>query len=115
MIVNFGKETAEAILDLGYTDNDIEWIGTSKYLIPPKEFWAVADNTTYDNGYGLEEIPMDLRIYFSDGSWLERREYDGSEWWKYQYHPRKPKLVRHLCCDTFKSNNYCGSLDGYCK
>jgi len=27
-------------------------------------------------------------IVFNDGSWLERREYDGSEWWEFQQTPQ---------------------------
>jgi hypothetical protein len=33
----------------------------------------------YDDGYGSQELFGD--IILSDGSWLSRREYDGSEWW----------------------------------
>lgn len=33
----------------------------------------------YDNGYGVCEVSG--HIVFSDGSWLARCSYDGSEWW----------------------------------
>ena len=33
----------------------------------------------YDNGYGSKEIYA--YILFADGSWLERSEYNGSEWY----------------------------------
>ena len=26
-------------------------------------------------------------IVFEDGTWLERGEYDGSEWWEYKQKP----------------------------
>jgi len=42
----------------------------------------------YDNGYGIAY--WDGWITFKDTSdWLERKEYDGSEWWEWQ---RKPSL-----------------------
>ena len=39
----------------------------------------------YDNGYGYQEI--DGIVLFSDNSWLERWEYDGSEGWEYKKAP----------------------------
>ena len=47
-----------------------------------KEFKKHAD-FKYDDGFGGEEIPHDLIIYFNDKSYIVRREYDGSEWWEY--------------------------------
>ena len=38
-------------------------------------------NQEYDDGYGSQELFGD--IVLSDGSWLSRREYDGSEWWEH--------------------------------
>jgi len=38
----------------------------------------------YDNGYGGQELFG--VIYCEDGIWMDRREYDDSEWWSiYQY------------------------------
>lgn len=34
----------------------------------------------YDSGYGSQELYG--TIVFTDNSWLERGEYDGSEWWE---------------------------------
>lgn len=42
----------------------------------------------YDNGYGSQEI--DGQVMLCDGTWLERREYDGSEWWAHCYPPSIP-------------------------
>lgn len=33
--------------------------------------------------YGVAEVNQNLRVVFKDGSWLERQEYDGAEWWEY--------------------------------
>lgn len=35
----------------------------------------------YPNGYGMQV--MFGFVVFTDGTWLERAEYDGAEWWKY--------------------------------
>lgn len=40
----------------------------------------------YDAGYGIMNV--DGFIAFKDGTWMERREYDGSEWWEYKDMPR---------------------------
>lgn len=39
-------------------------------------------NFDYDDGYGGQELYG--YVWFEDGSWLERGEYDGSEWWDYK-------------------------------
>ena len=43
----------------------------------------------YDNGYGMQELGG--LVWFDDNSWLERREYDGSEWWEYKQYPKIPE------------------------
>jgi hypothetical protein len=35
----------------------------------------------YDSGYGGQELFG--TVWFDDGTWAERGEYDGSEWWSY--------------------------------
>jgi hypothetical protein len=42
----------------------------------------------YDNGYGGQNLFG--YVWFNDGSWLDRGEYDGSEWWQYQTTPKIP-------------------------
>ena len=39
----------------------------------------------YDNGYGWQELFG--YIWYTDGTWSERGEYDGSEWWEYKKSP----------------------------
>ena len=39
-------------------------------------------NFIYDNGYGMQHLHG--VILFKDGAWIERVEYDGSEWWEYK-------------------------------
>jgi hypothetical protein len=42
----------------------------------------------YDAGYGAQELTG--TIWFSDGSWSTRGEYDGSEWWEHHKCPPVP-------------------------
>lgn len=43
----------------------------------------------YDRGYGSEELGG--IIWFKDGTYADRGEYDGSEWWEYRKTPPIPK------------------------
>ena len=40
----------------------------------------------YDSGYGSQE--WEGWVSFTDGTWIERSEYDGSEWWSYRSCPK---------------------------
>jgi hypothetical protein len=42
----------------------------------------------YDAGYGCQELFGNL--WFSDGTWAIRSEYDGSEWWERIIKPKIP-------------------------
>jgi hypothetical protein len=42
----------------------------------------------YDDGYGKQYIVG--TIWFKDGTWSTRGEYDGSEWWEHHERPNLP-------------------------
>lgn len=46
-------------------------------------------NFEYDSEYGGHELFG--HIWYKDGKWSDRREYDGSEWWNYCHVPEIPK------------------------
>ena len=46
---------------------------------------------TYNSGYGSQQL--DGVIWFKDGSWADRGEYDGSEWWQHQTRPNVPDYL----------------------
>ena len=89
------EETEESIRIAGKTEDDVMFVGSQdgEYRISWKEFEEIAD-FEYDRGYGCQEIAEDLIVYFNDGSFLSRKEYDGSEWWEYNpmaiYKPDDP-------------------------
>ena len=41
----------------------------------------------YDSGFGGQRLFG--FIWYKDGSWSERGEYDGSEWWSHKTPPKK--------------------------
>ena len=45
----------------------------------------------YDAGYGVQELFG--TIWYEDGTWSSRGEYDGSEWWEYNKCPEIPQRL----------------------
>jgi hypothetical protein len=43
----------------------------------------------YDAGFGTQQLFG--TIWFQDGSWGTRREYDGAEWWQHHMRPQIPE------------------------
>lgn len=54
----------------------------------------------YDAGYGSQELYG--IIWYEDGTWSERCEYDGSEWWAHQKCPDIPAEVIRI--DKVRNN-----------
>ena len=48
----------------------------------------------YDSGYGGQNL-FGI-IWYADGTWSERGEYDGSEWWEHQKRPDIPTELNRL-------------------
>lgn len=48
-------------------------------------------NFEYHNGYGGQELFG--TIWYEDGTWSERGEYDGSEWWEHVVLPEVPEYL----------------------
>lgn len=105
---NLLEETIEDISENDLSTNDIIYIGTDPTRYGPYYScdWETYQNIAdfeYDNGYGGNEIPLDLIILFRDGSFMERNEYDGSEWWSV----RRPIAIPQ---DTLPLNNLGGGI-----
>jgi hypothetical protein len=45
----------------------------------------------YNDGYGGQELYG--TIWYKNGTWSDRGEYDGSEWWEYQSCPGIPEKL----------------------
>lgn len=99
---NLLKETLEILSQHDKKPADVRWvglpepyylkaIGRTKEAIPCgswNDFESFAD-FEYDSGYGGAEVATNLLIVGNDW-WLERGEYDGSEWWEFKTLPRYP-------------------------
>lgn len=88
---NLLLETLEVLADEGYRLADIEWVGSTEFEIPVDRFFELADQE-YDSGFCSAKVCHDLIICMKDGSWFERGEYDGSEWWEHQVPMRRPSM-----------------------
>lgn len=64
------------ILTTGYTQE--EW----------QQFLSDIDKN-YNSGYGSQNLFG--TIWYNDGTWSSRGEYDGSEWWQYNQAPAIPE------------------------
>ena len=51
-----------------------------------EKFWEWIDQS-YDNGWGGQNL---FGTVWLEDSWLERGEYDGSEWWETKKRPELP-------------------------
>ena len=82
--VHFGSWSDEEInyIDLKIGFSEIEF----------NAFLRLIDRE-YDNGFGGQRLFGN--VWFTDGTWLDRGEYDGSEWWEYLKLPEIPiDLIR---------------------
>jgi hypothetical protein len=93
-LCNLKDETISILEKHGLTPSDIKFISVSgrndeEYEISIEDFFAAAECFDYDHGYGLEVVNHSLKIV-GDGWWLDRREYDGSEWWEFHTPAQRP-------------------------
>ena len=98
--MNLLQETMNALKENGKTPADVRWVGRAS--ISAKCSWddfPKQADFEYNNGYGWPEIPKDL-VVVGDNWWLERAEYDGSEWWEFKTIPKEPRWGIHaFSCD----------------
>ena len=87
-MMNLRTETLETLKNYNKTVEDIRFICSGDRNIPIDLFFMRADKE-YDDGYGGAEVDQCLTIV-GDDWWLERGEYDGSEWWEFKTMPKKP-------------------------
>lgn len=97
MLKNLWEETIDTLKDYSLTWDDVEYVilDEQNCCITKENFEEVARKTNYDSGYGAAEIRTDLMIVGWNW-WLERREYDDSEWWELQTKPNIPNNFRKI-------------------
>lgn len=82
-MTNAKKELMEAISNRGKSLEDIIAYKIIFHEWYDREIVKTIDELDfeYDSGYGSQMLYG--IVLFNDNSWLERSEYDGSEWWTY--------------------------------
>jgi len=87
---NLLQQTLDEIAVARKTPAHVSWVGSKdgRYALDWPAFAAIAD-VEYDDGHGSQEIAAELVVVFDDGSWLQRGEYDGAEWWDYCATPQR--------------------------
>jgi len=71
--IEYHKQGRTFILKINHTTSDLQ------QFLDELDF-------EYDNGYGSQEIGG--TIWYKDGTWSSRGEYDGSEWWQKEVCPK---------------------------
>lgn len=93
---NFKDETLSILATNGKTWNDVKFIQGDDFKVSNnKDELLELMNFEYDDGYGAPQIAEDL-IIVGDNWWLERGEYDGSEWWEYKETPRPNLKLKEI-------------------
>ena len=86
---NLLEDTLVCLKEGGKTPQDVLWVGYDHGR--KKTNWATfekwASQIDYYPGFGSEEIHHLLVVVGAD-FWLERGEYDGSEWWEFKQLPK---------------------------
>ena len=90
-MANLLKETMEILEEHGKAIKDIVAVQGKDFGISVENFIRLAD-TEYDDGFGSQKVARDL-VIIGDDFWLERREYDGSEWWE---HKERPTILENI-------------------
>jgi len=92
---NLLKETLEILKKYDKTFADIIYVITSKnneegcIEWSTEQFVEESAYINYDSSYGINKINMTLQLV-GETFWIERAEYDGSEWWEYKEIPKRP-------------------------
>lgn len=88
--MNLKEETLEVLRIHGKSKEDVKYVCGEDFQISLGQFWELSD-TEYDSSYGAPEIAQDLML-IGDDFFMERDEYDGSEWWDFRTMPDLSKL-----------------------
>lgn len=97
---NLLLETETILHNNGKTSQDVKWVGTKDLKTTWENFKAFA-NVEYDDGYGSSQVAQDLMIV-GDSWYLDRKEYDGSEWWEFNQVPKEPAEIIELKAVTIE-------------
>ncbi len=91
---NLLEETLDDLSRNGKKPEDVLWVGSydGEYAMTWDDFAAIA-NFDYWDGYGDQEVVMDLAVVGRDW-WLDRYECEGVEGWRFQTVPTRKKNAK---------------------
>lgn len=92
---NLYDETVSMLEAFGKSIEDVVAVQGEEFAISLDDFIDLAKKLDYDSGYGSAHVATDL-IIVGDGWWLERREYDGSEWWEFRAAPQPKTEIKSV-------------------
>lgn len=78
---NLLRETCDFLASENLRPDDVLYVTDGYKWCDWNTFANAAQDIVYDAGYGGQEINHNLKIVGKQSWWMERREYDGSEWW----------------------------------
>lgn len=90
---NLLEETLNLLKDKGKSGQDVIWVSGNDFHFSWEDFEKVAKDCDYGNELGGQEVALDLIVVGKD-FWLERHEYNGSEWWEFKAFPVKPNRYK---------------------
>lgn len=90
MMMNLLAETIERLGQQGKQTADVRWVGNQHGFAAWDRFEIDAD-FDYNAGFGGTNVLTSL-VVVGENWWLERHEYDGSEWWEFKTIPVKPAM-----------------------
>lgn len=96
-MTNLWEETMRMLVAHGKTFENVEYVQGSNFGITKENFEKVAKKSKYYSGFGAAKVAEDL-VIVGDDWWLERHEYDGSEWWEYKETPKQINEVKEVSC-----------------
>ena len=77
-----------------FTENpDSLWVKYNEGTPEEYEEFLQKLNFEYDAGYGGQELHGMIWLK-EENTWMERGEYDGSEWWEYRKCPKVPDELK---------------------
>ena len=104
---NLLEETIKEIKEYGHTIHEVKFVTDGDVYCNWEDFARNTKNYNYDAGFGGTEVNINLKVVGKDW-WLERHEYDGSEWWEYKSLPIAPSDYGEVCFEDEWLRRYNG-------
>lgn len=92
---NLKEETIRELKNNGKTISDICWVAVNGLEISVADFLKESDKEYNDYFGGGRKVNESLIVVGKDW-WLERNEYDSSQWWEFKTYPKRPEIMVSL-------------------